>query len=177
MFGTLLINLGKISLYLNTPTPYSLDPSSLSLTPKPLKSSSSSHLQCWCCWQISRSRKAHKAFFPQTGEFPVQVWPLLSFVWNGANITNGDCLSWWVGYVHPHNENQRCCSEMFGNYKSRMNSTSWLALYSEGPEGSGSWCESTFIYEERLFVCFVSFVIGISMKLHKKWFWKEKFVA
>jgi hypothetical protein len=37
VFGTLLINLGKISLYLNTPTPYSVDPSSLSLTPKPLK--------------------------------------------------------------------------------------------------------------------------------------------
>ncbi len=57
------------------------------------KSSSSSHLQCWCCWQICRSRKAHKAFFPQTGESAVKVWPLLSFVWNGANITSDDSVT------------------------------------------------------------------------------------
>jgi hypothetical protein len=83
---------------------------------------------------------------------------------------------------------------MFGNYKSRMNSRSCLALYSKAPEGGESWCESTFIYEEGcLFVLYVllrspkphagdieffsSFVIGISMKLHKKWFWKEKLVG
>ncbi len=53
--------------------------------------------------------------------------------------------------------------KMFGNYKSRMNSRSCLALYSKAPEGGESWFESTFIYEERLFVCFVCFVCHVEI--------------